>query len=172
MIICPHCHHEEYEGEFFCSECGARLGDAKPNIPVTVHLASQQIKDTQDASSIAETGPTAALYIPPGQIALMLVPGQPPVILSGRTEYVLGRQAQDQTPPDVNLVPYGGRDKGVSRRHASLRVDRQQLLLMDLGSANGTQLNGTPVKANHPARLENGDEIRLGKLALRIYFNL
>ncbi len=43
---------------------------------------------------------------------------------------------------------------------------------MDLGSSNGTQLNGSPLVANEPVRLESGDEIRLGKLSIRVYFNL
>ncbi len=43
---------------------------------------------------------------------------------------------------------------------------------MDLGSSNGTQLNGSPLVAHEPVRLENGDEIRLGKLAFKVHFNL
>jgi predicted component of type VI protein secretion system len=46
------------------------------------------------------------------------------------------------------------------------------LLLTDLGSSNGTWLNGAQLAANEPIRLQSGDEVRLGKLPLRIYFNL
>jgi len=94
-----------------------------------------------------------------------------PIILEGHSEYLLGREGHEQLVPDVNLNLYGGREQGVSRIHASLRVDRRQLLLMDLGSTNGTRLNGTPLTAHEPVRLENGDEIRLGKLTMKITFN-
>jgi pSer/pThr/pTyr-binding forkhead associated (FHA) protein len=50
---------------------------------------------------------------------------------------------------------------GVSRRHARIRVEGQAANLEDLGSTNGTFLNGTAV--NRPARLKDGDRIRLGK---------
>ena len=84
----------------------------------------------------------------------------------------MGREGPDEQSPDVDLSAYTARDKGVSRIHASLRLDRRQVLLMDLGSTNGTRLNGTPLAAHEPVRLENGDEIILGKLAFKIYFNL
>jgi len=63
------------------------------------------------------------------------------VILEGRSEYVLGREGQDQVIPEVNLNTYGAREKGVSRVHAALRRDHNQVLLIDLGSTNGTRLN-------------------------------
>jgi pSer/pThr/pTyr-binding forkhead associated (FHA) protein len=171
MIICPSCHHEELEGEFFCSECGARLWNPNMETPPTV---------TFDSGTLREAARTPSGMLPEneiknlqaGQIALTIEGGAQPVILEGRREYFLGREAQEQQTPDVNLSPYGGREKGVSRRHASLRLDRRQLLLMDLGSSNGTQLNGSPLVSHEPVRLENGDEIRLGKLAIRVHFKI
>ena len=92
------------------------------------------------------------------------------VILEGRPEYVLGREGSEQVVPDLNLNPYGGREKGVSRVHAAVRRDHAQVLLIDLGSTNGTRLNGKLLAAHQPIRVENGDEIRLGKLVLTINF--
>jgi hypothetical protein len=108
----------------------------------------------------------------PGQVALAVSGATASLILAGKFEYLLGREGQGQPPPDVDLTPYGGREMGVSRRHASLRVDGKQLLLMDLHSANGTKLNGEAVPPQEPVRLLDGDEIRLGKLVVHIYFNL
>lgn len=51
-------------------------------------------------------------------------------------------------------------DNSVSRRHAEIQPDNGQWLLVDLGSANGTYLNGVRVK--EPARLKEGDQIKLG----------
>jgi len=57
-------------------------------------------------------------------------------------------------------------DLGVSRRHARItRQDDGTCVLEDLGSTNGTRLNGTPLAGPHP--LATGDKIFLGETVLR-----
>src|SRR6187455_2472033 len=51
-------------------------------------------------------------------------------------------------------------NSGVSREHASLRHREGAWWIQDLGSANGTFVNGLP--ANVPMRLRNGDELSFG----------
>lgn len=74
------------------------------------------------------------------------------VALTGTT--VLGRGAE----ADLKLT-----DGGVSRKHAELRVvhdsDGRRVELHDLGSTNGTRVNGQRVTA---ATLRDGDRITLG----------
>ena len=53
---------------------------------------------------------------------------------------------------------------GVSRRHARIRVDGPQASVEDLGSKNGTFLNGQPVR--EPTKLVDGDQIRLGTVVI------
>ncbi len=170
MITCPVCHHAEYEGELFCSRCGAQLTFADES-PITKNFTPTQMIES---STTPDTNPPPPMQRPPsaGQIALAVEGADHSLTLAGKFEYVLGRESQGQTPPDIDLTPHGGREKGVSRRHAMLRVDGKQLLLMDLNSANGTKLNGETLRPQEPVRLLDGDEIRLGKLSLRIYFNL
>ncbi|HSM93311.1 MAG TPA: GGDEF domain-containing protein [Anaeromyxobacteraceae bacterium] len=50
-------------------------------------------------------------------------------------------------------------DDGVSRRQASLRVDGDHAVLSDLGSANGTYVDGARVEE---ARLVNGARVHIG----------
>jgi len=155
------------EGELFCSNCGSRLpgGWVEPP-PTAAFIDSARLREPLPAAS------SALASLQPGQIAISIA-GIPQVImLEGRPEYILGREGHEQQVPDLNLNLYGGREKGVSRLHASLRLDRNQLLLVDLGSTNGTRLNGVPLSAHEPARLTDGDEIRLGKLTLKIHFML
>jgi predicted component of type VI protein secretion system len=52
----------------------------------------------------------------------------------------------------------------VSRRHAEIREENGTWLLRDLGSSNGTFLNGQRVNADQPLR--PGDEISLGKFSI------
>jgi hypothetical protein len=52
----------------------------------------------------------------------------------------------------------------VSRRHAEIREESGAWLLRDLGSSNGTFLNGQRVQTDQPLR--PGDEISLGKFSI------
>ncbi|MFE4663466.1 protein kinase [Streptomyces sp. NPDC056716] len=60
-------------------------------------------------------------------------------------------------------------DKDVSRHHCVLDIDPPHLRVKDLGSRNGTYLNGTPLAAGPAGReLADGDEIRVGDTFLRV----
>jgi len=55
-------------------------------------------------------------------------------------------------------------DSSVSRRHAEVRRQGDGWQLVDLGSTNGTRVNGAPVTER---RLEDGDVIAVGDATLR-----
>src|SRR5947209_3639883 len=55
-------------------------------------------------------------------------------------------------------------DTNISRRHAEVRRQGEDYMLVDLGSTNGSKVNGTRVKQQ---ALADGDEITLGKTVLR-----
>ena len=57
----------------------------------------------------------------------------------------------------------------VSRRHAQIVVDDERTILEDLGSKNGTRLNGRPVY--RPSTLSDGDKISLGSHVVAIHFS-
>ena len=52
-------------------------------------------------------------------------------------------------------------DDGLSRTHARIRADTHRAWVEDLGSRNGTFLNG--VKVTEPAELRDGDKIQVGR---------
>lgn len=60
---------------------------------------------------------------------------------------------------DVVLV-----DPKVSRYHAQIALEQGQWILTDLGSANGTELNGAVITA--PTPLNSGDQINFGETRL------
>jgi hypothetical protein len=169
MITCLACRLQEYEGELFCSNCGARLWGAGGETLPTITFDTSRLR--QMSRPLATTSPTSQ-DLKPGQISIAVSGTGQTLLLEGLPEYVMGREGQENEVPEVNLGPHGAREKGVSRRHAILRVDRRQLLLVDLGSSNGTWLNGAQLTPQEPIRLESGDELRLGKLMLRVHFNL
>jgi hypothetical protein len=58
-------------------------------------------------------------------------------------------------------IPLG--DPQVSRRHAEVRRDSEGFCVFDLGSTNGTVVNGAPVRER---RLADGDELRIGSATI------
>lgn len=78
-------------------------------------------------------------------------------------EIFLGRG--EAGPEFVGMYDSNDADKlGVSRRHAMLRPTDNKLFLMDLGSTNGTRLNGHSIGVNTPYSVSDGDRITLGRL--------
>lgn len=62
--------------------------------------------------------------------------------------------------PDCDVIL---NDKGTSRRHAQIKMKAGVATLTDLGSTNGTRLNGQPVQNR---TLEDGDRITIGATSL------
>lgn len=58
------------------------------------------------------------------------------------------------------------KDPKVSRQHCKIEPRRSEVVLSDLGSANGTRLNGEPI-GNKIVRLENGDVVGVGGTDIR-----
>ncbi len=56
-------------------------------------------------------------------------------------------------------------DATISRAHAAIVYDGKAFYVQDLGSTNGTRVNG---KRSPRAALQDGDEVQLGKLQLRV----
>jgi two-component system response regulator AtoC len=87
---------------------------------------------------------------------VLRIPGGPALLhRSGVDRIVIGRDEQC----DVALA-----DEKLSRQHAELRHDGRGWLLTDLGSRNGTMLNGRRVEG--ALRLRTGDELLLGGTVL------
>jgi phage tail-like protein len=70
---------------------------------------------------------------------------------------IIGRQAGSDLQLDHQQV---------SRRHAELRCMPTECSLVDLGSANGTRLNGQKLTPNVPVPLKHGDNIQIGSFKL------
>lgn len=55
-------------------------------------------------------------------------------------------------------------DAGISSRHARLQMSKDGPMVSDLGSTNGTWVNGIRLAPNAPTLLRAGDKIRFGRL--------
>ena len=82
-------------------------------------------------------------------------------------EMVLGRFEHGfSNPPDVDLAFDDGEIPSVSRRHAILLGRGGEHWLMDMGSSNGTYVNGHPVPLSKGVQLTEGDRILVGRCRL------
>jgi pSer/pThr/pTyr-binding forkhead associated (FHA) protein len=72
-------------------------------------------------------------------------------------KFVIGRNQDCQIRPQSPLV---------SRHHCAIVVDAESVTIEDLGSTNGTIVNGEKLAARH--ELRNGDHIKVGLLELEV----
>ncbi len=87
----------------------------------------------------------------------------------GEEGYVIGRSDESSDyEPDIDLAKYNARALGVSRRHAALVRYHGIPHLIDLGSVNGTFLNGRRLVPEVPYPLESDCLVRLGTLQFMI----
>jgi hypothetical protein len=83
-------------------------------------------------------------------------------------DVVIGRPVPEGLNPDLDLTEYDGEKLGVSRQHATLRPTKDELLLLDLGSRNGTFCNAARVKLGAPQKMEDGDTVSFGGLHFKV----
>lgn len=108
------------------------------------------------ATMIAEPRPGSATSSGGGTPRLV-VQGSGKVFALDRPSMVIGRQPDNDLPLE---------DTQSSRQHARFDIRDGQVTITDLGSANGTRVNGTRITA--PTALNNGDVIQLGTSQLRL----
>ncbi|MDD2922225.1 MAG: FHA domain-containing protein, partial [Anaerolineales bacterium] len=89
--------------------------------------------------------------------------------LTTKNEFTLGRVSEGQPiMPDVDLSAYQAYAAGVSRLHAVVKRDNDHIVFMDLGSANGSFVNGKRLPPNTEQSLKHGDIVALGKMKIQI----
>ena len=191
LQVCPTCAHRNRPGVFFCENCGTNLmtgqqavlgtrdlrepqdlehakDDASDSKPKKPDSGFRLDKDTERAVRTAGT----SVFSPGMLLRIEVEGGSTPIIIKPKAEdMILGRR--DPTTgatPEVDLTAYAGYRMGVSRRHSSLALENNQLNLWDLGSSNGTFINGNRLTPHQPSPLRDGDEVRLGQMVLRLFF--
>ncbi len=86
------------------------------------------------------------------------------------TPLTLGRAAGSAADNLLDLTDFNAHRHGVSRLHCRLTRAHNRLLLTDLGSTNGTYLNGRLLPPHREAPLADGDHLILGTLHMNIFF--
>ncbi|HUF38066.1 MAG TPA: FHA domain-containing protein [Anaerolineales bacterium] len=166
MVVCTNCRHPEILGALFCSECGHRL-DAAEGLPTDSFdppLSGRRDEGLEGGGNIATAGG--------GRVMLFFYQHQAYIRLDENRDYSLGRINDGQSVlPDIDLSAYEGYKNGVSRVHASIQISPRRINVVDLGSSNGTFLNGRRLTPQVPYSMADGDILILGKLEARVEVN-
>jgi len=158
--LCPHCHTPNRPGSRFCIKCGKSLAASA--------VSARCPQCGSPARHGAHFCPTCgcSLISPPPDAGKTPSAGLP--ILVARWP---GGRTEEHTLP--KKVVHVGRSPSndvvlnfptVSAQHLRLDVTTSGIQVTDLGSTNGTQLNGRRISANVPQPWQPGDVIRVGDL--------
>jgi pSer/pThr/pTyr-binding forkhead associated (FHA) protein len=152
MPKCHECGTENIVGTLICEECGFPLIEVAATVPERIAPIGTTILDST-------------------QVVIEFKGYPAPVEVKGTSRVVFGRlDVNAANKPDIDLTPYGAFEKGVSRIHAAFVRHESSVTILDLGSANGTSVNGKRLPPNQPRVLQDGDEIMFGELGARVYF--
>lgn len=164
MIKCVLCGFENLEGELVCTNCGSSLNQVHGDNGDTRLLDSVALRAQVTNWGTARLGKER-------QLLLHIRGHEKPLVVNITDQLVLGRfDVETKQVPDVGLDDYNAQELGVSRRHAAILVEDNALKVMDLGSANATYMNGQKLVAHQARILRDGDELRLGRLVMRVHF--
>ena len=152
--ICPSCGGMVPVGLLHCTGCGELLpgdGEATSQVPRTLS-AAETVVVVRRADQLRQQ-----LALGPAESALVLLrgPGEGSLFRLGLDVVTLGR-----APTATVLLD----DVSVSRRHAEITPIPAGYRITDLGSLNGTYVNGTRVSS---ALLAHGDVIQIGLFRFR-----
>jgi len=165
-FICQNCGHSEYLGALFCSECGIHLHPEDG--ATTQSFKAQNGNILQDVDG--EISPPKNTVADVAPVSLYLMDIEILIPLKSGHDFVMGRSHPgQQVDLDVDFAPHDGFECGVSRKHAKLKLQGNgQVFLTDLGSANGTRLNGKKMFPQRAYPVFHGDIVALGKLKLQV----
>ncbi|HEX6278836.1 MAG TPA: protein kinase, partial [Pyrinomonadaceae bacterium] len=150
-VFCGFCGQRIVATDMFCAFCGAK----QPIAQQGVHAEIYQSKPAATARLVIEG--TSELSAP--------------IYALQKDDNLIGRRdPMSNIFPEVDLSKYDPQTK-ISRRHAKIWRDGTSFMLEDLGSSNGTVIEGAAASifklpAHQPYKLSSGDRIKIGDTRL------
>lgn len=182
-IQCPHCEAEIEADSIFCDQCGKGLNKCPrcglfrrgrfcptcgvPTEPAAKLAAQQPVQQSYGSGGYNQAFPTSS---PAGDGGGTQIQGASPapasptkltcrelgIIIPLQPDAVIGRNTGNYVAQLSGL-------RFLSGRHAQLSFNGVQWSITDLGSTNGTTVNGMPCTPMQPRPFAGGDTICLAK---------
>jgi hypothetical protein len=160
-LTCPVCGLVNRPGELACSRCGTILATG----------GNTKKLGQEDTPNKPKNWPTGDVIVSEQMPIIFEIDGQQiPVPVADIVTVGRVSDVPDDARPDVDLSLFGAGDKGVSRKHIKIKRKNILVYVADLGSTNGTMLNGRRLIPNAERLLRNGDELQLGRLKVKVKF--
>jgi pSer/pThr/pTyr-binding forkhead associated (FHA) protein len=165
MIKCQFCHTLHVPNTIFCSECGNYLLEEEKR--------ETDPLDTEDTRWMGENdqGIATSSQQDSQQLAIRLkIEGSKRQVEAPLDRAIhLGRvDPASNVFPEIDLTEDDVVSKSVSRRHVRILRQDNQVVVEDLGSVNGTFVNGDRLAPYLPEILSDGDTLQLGKLLIKV----
>ncbi|MGI5845284.1 MAG: FHA domain-containing protein [Candidatus Xenobium sp.] len=149
-IRCVACGAENPSSESYCEDCGASLTAARAEVETPSPVAAVPVA-IEAAAPAASPRPRLSLVDGGGEFLL------------DRDVMALGRRSPaDSIFPEIDLTE-ADTESYISRRHGRIVRQEGRILYEDVGSSNGSFLNGNRLTAGVQAEIHEGDRLRLGK---------
>lgn len=159
-LTCLQCRKPYRYGELVCANCGALFFSASETRRLDTDIEPMLVNWSRGDAILTEQRPVL-FEIDDQDIVLPIAPS----LIIGR----VGSTAGD-IQPDVDLSPFDAKTKGVSRLHLRMVRKSSLIYVADMGSSNGSHLNGRRMYANAEQIIRSGDELLLGSLKIRVKF--
>ncbi len=136
--------------------------DSRKDLTTTIHLTALRSVESSLSRLIEESGPELievlnALSADAAMLVSLIGPSKGARYLLDPGSTRIGRATSNEIFLD---------DVTVSRKHAVISKEGNEYLLHDLGSLNGTYVNGELVAEKH---LRDGDELQIGKFRMHFF---
>lgn len=166
MIECPYCQTPHIHNTIFCSECGNyMLKDQSPETDPLNRIAANP------ESGAVNQRPAASRHLGSASYAIRLKIGarKREIELPLNKVIHVGRVDPAATVfPEIDLTDDGASARTVSRRHARILKEGDSVIVEDLGSVNGTFVNGERLVPYLPETLRDGDTLQVGQLMIDV----
>jgi hypothetical protein len=157
---CPACGNSCEATVIVCPVCFTPRAVRSKAALVTEATAPVGIRLTDDA------------FLDPA-LPLVFEIGAERLVLPLEDTLVIGRRSliPGDAGPRVDIKIVQGKEFGMSRQHARLTRLGGLVYITDLGSVNGTFLNGHQLPPRFSRLLHDGDDVLLGRLKVRVRFD-
>jgi hypothetical protein len=162
---CPNCEYTVSSQETHCPLCGSVI---TPPASASDAVATRVLKLRPLAP--AQDRPNKDVLDATANVILQFLPSETCVSVPLHKPLILGRGSGSDLESLLDLTDFGAFEHGVSRQHCLLQRRGNHLHATDLGSTNGTSLNGQPMLPHRGYQINHGDRLALGTLPMLISF--